>query len=788
MEPGTKKSSNSWHQLPPLQIVVCYNGGNKLSSELVHELSIAIRGNRTDSNPYVATLSDLPIPLRCFGKAPSVDDVNPGRLLNGALHTMLVVFADDDMMYDCDWETWLTECREVLDQTEDQPHRASVICMHDSLLKSFTFLGSGSDSVELRSYDAVQELNDKLNVFGEFAERGAWISLYVMQRCRAQLLSAGPEPKDKGLEELQIFISHAKKDSLPLAHSVRSALQDKDFLPHWYDADNLRDVDDWQREIRNGAENSVVVVLRTEMYDTRPWCRQEFLWAEQCGVPIICVEARTKLMHKADRLVASRVPTVYIPDGNLFRILIPALKESLRILQLDRLRRDLESNHPGFIKACGVSQIPYSPGLKHLAHVAACLREKRSLPPGMKRDEKKRNLTRDYNVIFYADPPMTKELYDASKDFVEHRSGERTYMLTPTLLPFWDCEGDRALDGGLASYSLSESIRNKDDSVEHRKLKINISISEHEGDLSRLGLTIGDVNDFTVHVAQAIMANEGIVMLGHDWRNDGVMQRMATFAEEHQDIVLYEKERTGLIINCVFWGFPPAMSEREMQQLRGVLDIVPGAKPDDPLLKDYRYFPGVPGALETSERNPPSPKGLKGYAFALSLTLMRKQMTKDSFARVCLGGRDMDPNNPKDAPKGRTAGVVEEAYLSCVFHKPLYLSALLGGVTGQIIKAFLGDDSARIDFVLAEEVVTLYGDFTPNLEDPDYNGPLEAGALIAYFREYGIGRLSENNGLSIEENIQLFMAQTIDEVTAWVLKGLANLQKRGNNGDSSELS
>lgn len=453
---------------------------------------------------------------------------------------------------------------------------------------------------------------------------------------------------------------------MPYHWRTRSARRstNKDCFHTWYDAKDLAGVEDWRAAIRDGVNNSVVVVLRTESYDTRPWCRQEFVWADQCAVPIVCVEARNSLEYAADSLAASRVPTVRIPDGNLFRILFLALKESLRILQLERRMIQLNATHVGMRKAKERFLIPYTPHLRNLTYAAKVISERR------------REAQTGYNVILYAAPPLTPELYQASKVYMEDRCG-MSYLLTPTLLPFWK----------VTSTSAVRSPQNLPTrSLQHKR--INISISEHAPDLKRLGLSMQEMNGFVVLMAQALIANEAVVSFGHDWRNDGIMQEIYRFGEEHQDVVLSEDERPGLLENYCFWGMKPGLSDRERGHLRGILDIIDCDRPDDKRLAKYNTLSDVP------------PK-YRGYAFARSLTNMRRAMTKKVFARICLGGRDMNPKQPEKGPSGRCPGVVEKALLSCLADQPLYLSSLLGGVTQQVINAIEGHD-AHLEFKMPD--------------------------------------------------------------------------------------
>jgi hypothetical protein len=733
-------------------LLICREGDSQPAKDLAEAIQNAFRGNVTGADSYLATISDLPVPIRNFSQCPT--DFLPDRFLDQALHTLVVLLVDEKMKADKEWASWIRKCEQHVAGSAGR-HQIIALCATGPLKKSFTLIKHQPDKrySEKIGYDDLQK-NEEL-AFGEHAERPAWFALYILQACRHLLARAVFDcGADKEKLKLKLFISHAKKDSLPLANSIRSALNQKEYFATWYDAEDLAGVDDWRQAIEDGVNNSVVIVLRTEQYDTRPWCRQEFVWADQCAVPIVCVEARNSLEYAADALAASRVPTVRIPDGNLFRILFLALKEGLRIMQLERCLLQLRETHVGVRKARERLLIPYTPNLRNLAYAAKVIAGRR----GRSRA--------GYNVVLYADPPLAPELYQASKSYIEQQCG-MTYLLTSTLLPFW-------------SVTAASARRTPKDlptrSLLHKQ--INISISEHNRDLKRLGLTKHELNGFVVQMAQALIANEAIVALGHDWRDDGVLREIYRFAEQHQDVVLADEERSGLIRNYAFWGMKSGLGDRERRHLRGILDIVDCDGPDDLRLKKYKSLLEVPDELH-------------GYALARALSNMRRTMTNNVFARVCLGGRDMDLEHPEKGPSGRCPGVVEEALLSCLRDKPLYLSALLGGVTEQVINAIEGRD-ASLAFELPEIVATAYAkadlgkkpDLAVSLSQSrlqniyQYDGPLASGEILQIFRSYGIKRLAVNNGLSQQENRYLFAAATIDEVIGWVLTGLARLRGR----------
>ena len=157
-------------------------------------------------------------------------------------------------------------------------------------------------------------------------------------------------------EKLSLFISHAKLDGLPLANSFRHQLEKFHGLEHFYDAQHIPPGSNWKRVLRTGVERSVVVALRTNVYEERFWCVQEMDWAEDFGCPIVVVEARTHLVLAREFLPIAGSPCVHVPDGNLIRILQSALREALRVRLFVRQVQALEAI--GAIAAGSTLRVP----------------------------------------------------------------------------------------------------------------------------------------------------------------------------------------------------------------------------------------------------------------------------------------------------------------------------------------------------------------------------------------------------------------------------------------------
>jgi hypothetical protein len=170
----------------------------------------------------------------------------------------------------------------------------------------------------------------------EYALRPSYAASHVLAMAWRMLGAEG--------EKLNLFISHAKLDGLPLAQSFRNQLGTlQGLLEYFYDAQHIPPGSSWRRILRAGVERSVVLVLRTNTYEERSWCVQEMDWAEDFGSPLVMVDARTQLVRAREFLPTGGSPCVHVPDGNLVRVLQSALREALRVRLFVRQITGLEA-------------------------------------------------------------------------------------------------------------------------------------------------------------------------------------------------------------------------------------------------------------------------------------------------------------------------------------------------------------------------------------------------------------------------------------------------------------
>ena len=366
----------------------------------------AFQGGK-EAGGYLASGEDLGIQLEVFCAAPELD---VAKTLDSFCHTLTVVLIDRallDKAGDALWD-WLAECWTYTNASNGR-HTMLAVPMDERVGDQFSGKRSAFDTLQVRQ---VYEL-------GERAIRPAMLALRLLHECRVLLAAVLPPAPGGKAGYLRLFISHAKIDGLPLAHALKHQIEALGWLEDFYDADDLPTGRDWQRELEQGVGSSLIVMLRSEVYDSRYWCQQEVLWADEYATPAVLVDARTGLNHPASFLPFERVPTARIPDGNLVRILFLALREGLRFLhfrrRVEQMKEDGEIPSPAELR---VFSFPPS--------MSALLRACRSLANS-------KEPTTTPRLILYPDPTFRAGVYEAAQALVAtYAPGTR--LVTPNTL------------------------------------------------------------------------------------------------------------------------------------------------------------------------------------------------------------------------------------------------------------------------------------------------------------------------------------------------------------------
>lgn len=393
--------------ITPLQILLFRHTDDRDILPYQKAILRAFQGGEEAGN-YLATGEDLGIQLEVFSTKPALD---PALTLEAFCHTVTVVFVDHALLDKADnglWD-WLAQCWTLTNASKGR-HAMLAVAMDERMGPQYS-----DKRPALASHQLLQ-----VHELGERAIRPAMLALRVLHECRVRLAEALPRVPGATAGYLRLFISHAKIDGLPLALALKHQIDTVGWLKAFYDAADLPSGCDWQLELEQGVGSSLIVMLRTEVYESRHWCQQEVLWADEYATPAVLVEARTGLDHPAGALPFDRVPTVRIPDGNLVRILFLALREGLRFLLFMRRVEQMKQN--GALPAPAELRVfSFAPSM------SALLRACRALT-----DAKAPSTTP--RLILYPDPPLRAGNYEAAVALVAMYAPPGTRLVTPNTL------------------------------------------------------------------------------------------------------------------------------------------------------------------------------------------------------------------------------------------------------------------------------------------------------------------------------------------------------------------
>lgn len=389
----------------PLQILIFRHDEDEDTLPFEDAIVRAFQGGK-EAGGYLATGEDIGIQLQRFSNTPSL---TVAATFEGFSHTFAVVLVDGFLLQKSDaslWD-WLADLWNHISVSNGQ-HSILVVPLDERVGEEF--------SRRRPAFSRIQLL--QVHDLGERAIRAAMLALRLLHECRLLLARALPPIGGREATHLRLFISHAKIDGIPLAHALKRQIEAMGWLARFYDVDDLPAGRDWQLELEHGVGSSLIVMLRTDIYDTRYWCQQEVLWADEYATPAVLVDARTSLSHAANTLPFDRVPTVRIPDGNLVRILFLALREGLRFAYFARRIKEMESSGELPPKT-ELKIFSFQPGMSALLRACRELDEKRD--------------TADNRWIIYPDPPLRAGLREAADALVAAYS-PGVNLLTPNTI------------------------------------------------------------------------------------------------------------------------------------------------------------------------------------------------------------------------------------------------------------------------------------------------------------------------------------------------------------------
>lgn len=276
---------------------------------------------------------------------------------------------------------------------------------------------------------------------------------------------------------------------------------------------------------------------------------------------------------------------------------------------------------------------------------------------------------------------------------------------------------------------------------------VAISISESP-DSSTLGIGMAMFEDLSVELARHLLISGAHLVYGGDLRPGGFTELFKDLAYQYG---IYEKDKSfkNYFTNYLAWPIYIGMTPASQAEYKFCRVNCQKAKIPDTIPVGLRDLIVPPTTVENL------------YYWAESLKSMRHEMESHIDARIILGGR-------VTGFKGYMPGLYEEAINAAKANHPLYLLGGFGGASARLIQLIKGETSSD---KLFEECCShhLYQEFVSYLDKE--KGEMNFKVLDVFSNNMSVLK----NGLSKEENEQLFVTTNVTEIIALVLKGLHTL-------------
>lgn len=297
-------------------------------------------------------------------------------------------------------------------------------------------------------------------------------------------------------DKVSIFISHSKRDKGNLGESmakeVRQFLFADTKLRSFFDVHDILDGYQFDQQIKENIKESLILVLFTDTYSSREWCRIEALTAKENKKPMVVV---SQLQEGAERLFPyiGNVPSTVF-HGDWRPVINLLLRTAIDYIYESQLLESLCDEHSDYL--------PYPPE----AHSLSVLKE-------------------DKEVVFYPEPPLGNEELEVLNAISKQMKTEKRFK-TPM--------EQRACENKL------------------NDAQIAISVSDSE-DLPLLGIGREMLCDLTVELSRHILKAGGKMIYGGDLRKDGYTKLFRDLSDQYGK---YEKEKHDVIYFTNYLSWP----------------------------------------------------------------------------------------------------------------------------------------------------------------------------------------------------------------------------------------
>ena len=328
---------------------------------------------------------------------------------------------------------------------------------------------------------------------------------------------------------ITLFLSHSKTDGIDFTSQLKTYIDQHTHLKSFFDTSDIAAGHSFKREIHGHIEDSALLVVQTDSYASRAWCRKEVIAAKRARKPVVVVNVVSKGETRSFPYMGN-VPTIRW-DGagtNILGIIDVAVAEVLRHLFAEKQLTKLAQIYD-FKNAI---VLPHSPELLSLVDV---------------------DRSRTDNIVVYPDPPLGYE----ESQLLQSLAPDIKFV-TPTLLP-------------TAHYATPR------EPVGTTPVTIGLSISESP-DARLHGLGVTHLNDALAEFTRYLLVMNTNVAYGGDLRKGGFTEILFELVRSYfpDDVQPRHKIR-----NYLFWPASLTVTPTQRAEQNRVADFRDVSPPDD---------------------------------------------------------------------------------------------------------------------------------------------------------------------------------------------------------------
>ena len=157
--------------------------------------------------------------------------------------------------------------------------------------------------------------------------------------------------KNQGKNKLKLFISHSKKD-IPIrtgelkAKELRDYLRSDTKLDSFFDANDIFDGYDFEKQIKQNVKESLMIILESNTYSEREWCRIEALSGKTNKVPTVVVNLIDGIVKRTFPYLGNVPRIMYDNNWNeiVNLLLKTALNQYYQEQLLDKINKQITGN------------------------------------------------------------------------------------------------------------------------------------------------------------------------------------------------------------------------------------------------------------------------------------------------------------------------------------------------------------------------------------------------------------------------------------------------------------